>query len=45
MEQTDSWQRAGALGNWVKEGEGINQKHIYHIDTDNSVVITKGKGS
>ena len=51
MEQTDSCQRGGRLGNWMKEGEGIKQKkyiyihtHVYmHGYTDSSVVIARGK--
>ena len=29
MEQTDNCQKAGGLGGWMKEGEGIKQKYIY----------------
>ena len=29
MEQTDSCQREGVLGSWMKEGEAIKQKNIY----------------
>ena len=28
----------------MKKGKGISRKYIYRIDTDNSVVIARGKG-
>ena len=31
MEQTDSFQRGGEAGDWVKEGEGISQRTCIHI--------------
>ena len=35
----------GGWGPVWKKAKGLSKKHTYkHIDTDNSVVITKGKG-
>ena len=54
MKQADSCQRGGGLKAWMKESDGIKQKKIYiyiilhyiilHINTDNSVVLTRGEG-
>ena len=30
MRQSDSCERGGGLGDWMKEGEGINQKTYIH---------------
>ena len=44
--QTDSYQRGGELGDGWKKNKGVKQQNIYikHIDTDNSMVVGRGKG-
>ena len=44
-EQTDSCQRGRKLGGGGNKGDWIKKKIRKLIDTDNNMVITRGKGS
>ena len=43
-EQTDSFQRGRGWWGWVKRAKGLSKNKKKFTDTDNSRVITRGKG-
>ena len=45
IRESDSCQRPGVLGDWMKEGEGINKNHIYITPGDRQQCGDGGKGA